>query len=182
MTSRFFSGGRISDVALSNIDIKNILPKITKKSWSVYKYSDLTPDMRLPFYSILLYQYPNQIGHWVLIKCDDNKELLYFFDPYGLRVDSQWSYLENPMMEHEPRHVLSEIIHRYVTVDDYHFSYNIYNIQGTIRNGSIRDSECGEICLLRIIYSKLSDKNFYKLCQKLGGHKIFDIIKKIDEL
>jgi hypothetical protein len=69
----------------------------------------------------------------------------------------------------------------YVTKDGYSFSYNIYNIQGNIRNGDIRDSMCGEIVILRIIYEHLEDRDFYLLCNRLGGHKIFDIIKKLDE-
>jgi hypothetical protein len=76
MTSIFFIGGKISGIALSNIDLSNILPKVTKKPWVIMRYSDLTPEMELTYWTILLYQYPNQIGHWVLIKCNaSNREL-----------------------------------------------------------------------------------------------------------
>jgi hypothetical protein len=63
----------------------------------------------------------------------------------------------------------------------YKYDWNTYNIQGTIRNGEIRDGECGEIIILRIVYHDLSDKDFYELCLKLGGYKIFDLVKKIEE-
>jgi hypothetical protein len=56
---------------LSNIDLAKILPKITDKSWAIFKYGDLKPDLELPYWTIILYQYPGQIGHWCLLKCDD---------------------------------------------------------------------------------------------------------------
>jgi hypothetical protein len=68
---------------------------------------------------------------------------LYFLEPYGAKPDAQWPYLENPYHYPEPRHILSEMIHNFVTNKSYKFGYNLYNIQGTIRNGNIRDSECG---------------------------------------
>jgi hypothetical protein len=180
MISRFFIGEKITKVELSNIDLANILPKITTKSYSIHKYSDLTYDHVLSYWTILLYQYPGQIGHWTLIKCDPTTKVLYFFDPYGTAPDNQWPYLENPELLFEPPHVLSNIIRRYIIADGFRFSYNHYNIQGSIRNGDIRDSECGEIVVLRILYENLSDAQFYSLCARLGGHQIFKIVKEID--
>jgi hypothetical protein len=77
--------------------------------------------------------------------------------------------------------MLTAIIRRYLISDDCQFSFNHYNIQGTIRNGDIRDSECGEFVILRILYEDLSDAQFYSMCMKLGGHRIFKIVKEIDE-
>jgi hypothetical protein len=187
-TSRFYIGGKIKDIALSNIDIAKILPKITNKSWSIFKYGDLKPDIDLTYWTIILYQYPKQIGHWVMVKCSqpkpdgyNNTGEIYFFDPYGNKVDSQWPYLVNPEHKPEPRHVLSEIIHKYTVGYGYKFTYNGYNIQGSLKDSSISDSECGEICLLRIICDYMDDKEFYELCMKLGSYQIFNIIKYLDE-
>jgi hypothetical protein len=77
--------------------------------------------------------------------------------------------------------MLTSIIRRYLISDGYRFSFNHYNIQGTIRNGDIRDSECGEFVVLRILYEDLSDVQFYSMFMKLGGHQIFKIVKEIDE-
>jgi hypothetical protein len=181
MVSRFFIGGKISKVELSNLDLQLLMPKVTSIPFRIMKYSDLTYDHPFTYWTILLYQYPGHIGHWTLIKCDPTKKLLYFFDPHGNPPDKQWPYLENPQLLPEPYHMLTAIIQRYVTSDGYHFRYNPYNIQGTIRNGDIRDSECGEFVVLRILYEDLTDAQFYFLCMKLGGHKIFNIVKKIDE-
>jgi hypothetical protein len=178
--SRFFIGGKITKVELLNIDLANILPKVTNRPYVIHKYGDLTPEMKLPYWMILLYQYPRQIGHWVLLECDAEKKVIYFFDPYGTPPDHQWPYLENPEMLPEPPHVLTQIIRRYVIEEKYRFHYNSYNIQGTIRNGDICDFECGEIVILRILYEDLTDAQFYSLCMRLGRHQIFKIIKKID--
>lgn len=162
---------------MSNLDLQIIFPKVTDQTWSIHKYSVLTPEMELPYWTMLLYQYPGQIGHWTLVKCEPGQ--VYFFDPYGKPRGSQWPYLENPQYLPEPKHVLTEIICRYVYKRGYRFRHNHYNIQGTIRNGDIRDSECGEFCVLRIIYEDLSDYDFFNLCEKLGGHKIFEMVSRL---
>jgi hypothetical protein len=192
-TSRFYFGGKIKQVALSNIDLAKILPKITDKSWSIFKYGDLKLDMELTYWTIILYQYPGQVGHWCLLKCiDPMRDLgkdcgytqegsLYFFDPYGNPVDKQWPYLVNPEHKMEPRHVLSDIVHKYTIGFGFKFSYNGFNIQGSLRDSSLADSECGELCLLRIICEEMSDREFYEYCMKLGSYQIFNIIKYLDE-
>jgi hypothetical protein len=150
MVSRFFIGGKITKVELSNIDLANILPKVTSKPFSIHKYGDLTYDHQFMYWTVLLYQYPKQIGHWV-------------------------------QALPEPPHVLASIIKRYIISDGYTFTYNTYNIQGTIRNSNIKDSECGEFVVLRILFEDMSDAQFYSLCMRLGGHQIFKIVKEIDE-
>jgi hypothetical protein len=197
MVSRFFIGGKISKVELSNIDLQSLVPKVTNKPFRILKYSDLTFDHQFTYWTILLYQYPKQIGHWTLIKCSSNVpeghcssnvteshcdgKSIYFFDPYGNPPDTQWPYLENPQLLPEPYHVLSAIIREYILKHGYEFRFNRFNIQGTIRNGDIRDSECGEIVVLRILYEDFTDAQFYSLCLKLGGHEIFKIVKEIDK-
>jgi hypothetical protein len=179
--STFYKGGKITSVALTNIDLNNILPMITDKPFDIIRYEELYP-LNIPYWTIILFSYPNQIGHWCLLKHDEQNKELYFFDPYGAKPDTQWPYLENPNHLPEPRHKLSEIIHDFVTNKGYKFTWNPYNIQGTIRNGNIRDSECGEIVVLRIMNEDLSDYEFFELCKKLGAYKIFDIIKEVEML
>jgi hypothetical protein len=166
MLSRFFIGGKITKVELSNIDLQNIVPKVTSKPFSIHKYSDLTYDHEFTYWTILLYQYPKQIGHWTLIKYNTAHKLVYFFDPYGTPPDKQWPYLENPELLPEPYHMLSSIIRRYIISQGYRFSFNHYNIQVTIRNGDIRDSECGEFVVLRILYEDMS----HMIYRPFSGH------------
>jgi predicted secreted protein len=104
---------------------------------------------------------------------------MYFFDPYGNPPDSQWPFLVNPANMPAPEFKLSEYIKDAVEKHGYKFNRNSYNIQGSIRNGHIVDSECGELVILRIINKKMNDEDFYDLCMRLGGKKIFDIVKKL---
>jgi hypothetical protein len=70
--------------------------------------------MELLFNNIILYQYDGDLGHWVLLGCNTNGRELYFFDSYGGKPDAVWPYLINTKGLPEPRHVLSEIIQRYI--------------------------------------------------------------------
>jgi hypothetical protein len=179
-TSRYFIGGAIKNIALSDIDISKILSKITQKTYQLFKYGDLKPETELVFYNIILYQYDNDMGHWVLLRCNTNGRELYFFDSYGNKPDGAWPYLINTKGLPEPRHVLSEIIQRYIS-NGYKFSYNGFNIQGNLKDQSLADSECGELVILRILNEQMTDKQFYDYCLKLGRFQIFQLVKYLDE-
>jgi hypothetical protein len=166
-TSRYFIGGAIKNIALSNIDISKILSKITSKPFSILKYSDLKPDMDLSYYNIILYQYDSDMGHWVLLKFNPSTRDLYFFDSYGNKPDGAWPYLINTKALPEPKHILTSIIFRYAH-GGYKLEYNTYNIQGHLKDASLADSECGELVILRILNEHMSDKEFADYCLKLG--------------
>jgi hypothetical protein len=108
--SRYFRGGALEKVEMSNIDMERIVPKVTDMPYRIMEYGDLRPDMELPYWTVLLYQYPGQVGHWTFVRHRPGAQEIYFFDPYGLAPDQQWEWLENPQQLPEPRHVLSEII------------------------------------------------------------------------
>jgi hypothetical protein len=179
-TSRYFIGGAIKSIALSNIDIGKILSKITSKPFAIYRYADLKPDMDLSHYNIILYQYNGDMGHWVLLKCDKDKHEIYFFDSYGNKPDGAWPYLVNTKGLPEPKHVLTAIINRY-GINGFNCGYNTYNIQGHLRDQTLADSECGELVILRILNEHMSDKEFNDYCLKLGGFQIFQLVKMLDE-
>jgi hypothetical protein len=179
-TSRYFIGGALKNIALSNIDISKILSKITSKTYQLFRYGDLKPETELVFYNIILYQYNGDIGHWVLLRCNTNGRELYFFDSYGNKPDGAWPYLVNTKGLPEPRHVLSEIIQKYIS-NGYKFSHNGFNIQGNLRDASLADSECGELVILRILNEHMSDKDFADYCLKLGGFQIFQLVKYLDD-
>jgi hypothetical protein len=114
-----------------------------------------------------------------MLKTDHKQRHIYFFDPYGKPPDAQWMFLDNPSMMAEPYHMLSEIINNLVK-KGYNFTYNTYNIQGMLKS-PIADSECGELVIMRIIYNKISDKDFYHTMLQIGGDRIYQIIKSYDE-
>jgi hypothetical protein len=179
-TSRYFIGGAIKNIALSNIDISKILSKITSKPFTIIKYGDLKPDMELSYYNIILYQYDSDMGHWVLLKCDPSKRELYFFDSYGNKPDGAWPYLVNTKALPEPNHVLTGIMFKYAH-KGFKYEYNTYNIQGNLKDASMADSECGELAILRILNEHMSDKEFADYCLKLGGFQISQLVKMLDE-
>jgi len=179
-TSRYLKGGRLNSVEMTNIDMKQVMNNITSQPYDIVKYSDLTKyiNHQLPTFLIILFNYPNQIGHWTLLYT--NNYSIYFFDPYGLPPDSQWPYLDNPANAPEPVHTLSHIIKQH-TNNGYNYSFNPLNIQGHLRNGDIRDSECGELVIFRVMYIDLSDYEFMSLCINIGGHQLFDLVSKLDK-
>jgi hypothetical protein len=94
-----------------------------------------------------------------MLRCNTNGRELYFFDSYGNKPDGAWPYLVNTKGLSEPRHVLSEIIQKYVS-NGYKFTYNNFNILGNLRDQSLADSECGEIVILRILNEHMNDRQF----------------------
>jgi hypothetical protein len=104
----------------------------------------------------------------------------FFFDSYGNKPDGAWPYLINTKGLPEPRHVLSEIIQRYIS-NGYKLTYNGFNIQGNLRDQTLADSECVELVILRILNEHMTDKQFADYCMKLGGFQIFQLVKYLDE-
>jgi hypothetical protein len=172
------------EVSLTNLDFHAILPKITSKPFQVMKYEEL-PKKELKYHNIILYRIPGNLGHWTLLCIDDRRKALYFFDPYGRDVDTQWPYLYG--YDGTKYYYLTNIILMYVK-KGYSFNHNPYNIQGEFIdecNNSyckkVAEHECGELVCYRIIYKDLNDLEFYKRCLSVGPIKIFKIIKSIEK-
>jgi hypothetical protein len=175
-----FKGGKIEDdVALRGIDIKTALYKVTTRPFTIIFYHDI-PEKLIDGINVILFIYPNSdIGHWCFIDINKTRKKMYFFDPYGNVPDGQWPYLANPANMPVPEFKLSEYIKDAVEKQGYKFHRNAFNIQGSIRNGHIVDSSCGELVIFRIINKEMNDEDFYDLCRRLGGKKIFDIVNKL---
>jgi hypothetical protein len=173
-------GKKLEDeVSLKGADIKAILPKITSKPFTIIFYQDI-PDKLIDGINIILFIYPeSDLGHWCFLDINKTKKKMYFFDPYGNPPDGQWPFLVNPANMSPPEFKLSEYIRDAVEKQGYKFHRNSFNIQGTIRNGHIVDSSCGELVIFRIINNKMNDEDFYDLCMRLGAKKIFVIVKKL---
>jgi hypothetical protein len=174
----------MSEVALTNLDFYLILPKITNKRFQVMKYEELN-NKELRYYNIILYRIPGNIGHWTLFCIDDEKQSLYFFDPYGRDVDTQWPYLYG--YNGTKYYYLSNIILKYVN-RGYSFHHNPYNIQGEFIEDcnnmyckKVAETECGELVCFRIMYKNLNDLEFYKKCISVGPIKIFKVIKSLEK-
>jgi hypothetical protein len=174
----FYKGGKIEQVALRGIDIRNILPRITNRPFTIIFYHDI-PHKLINDIIILFINQGAEYGKWCFIDIDEETNKIYFFDPYGNPPDGQWPILHNPEQRPPPEFKLSQYIRDLVENKNFKFFSNRFNVQGSIRNGYIADSACGEIILFRIMKRNMTDSKFYELCQKLGAKKIFDIIKAL---
>jgi hypothetical protein len=184
----FFGAGIEEDVRMSNLDFNKVLPKITDKPFRVMKYFDLTQNLPLEFYNIILYHYPGFVGHWTLFCVNDDKRKLYFFDPYGKDVDTQWPNLKGYSKFEKSYTILSNIIDKYKD-RGYTYSSNPYNIQGELIENCITkkcqliaENQCGEIICYRILYKDLTDLEFYELCVSDKPTKIFKTISLIEKV
>jgi hypothetical protein len=207
----FFGAGIEEDVRMSNLDFNKVLPKITDKPFRVMKYWDLVPsvakqqdwdllrsdswqsqdltqNLPLEFYNIILYHYPGFVGHWTLFCVNDDKRKLYFFDPYGKDVDTQWPNLKGYSKFEKSYTILSNIIDKYKD-RGYTYSSNPYNIQGELIENCITkkcqliaENQCGEIICYRILYKDLTDLEFYELCVSDKPTKIFKTISLIEKV
>jgi hypothetical protein len=174
-----FKGGKLSGVALTGADIKNILPKVTDKPYTIIFYYDI-PDKLVDGINVILFIYPGaSYGPWCFLDIDKAAKKIYFFDPYGNAPDSQSVFLNNPEKRPTPEFKLSEYIRDLVEKQGFKFNRNPYNLQGSLRNGHIADSACGEIILYRIMKSHMSDFQFYNECIELGAKKIYELIKSL---
>ncbi|MCL6579597.1 MAG: hypothetical protein K6T73_09475 [Candidatus Bathyarchaeota archaeon] len=143
------------------------------------KYFEI-PTKELVDYNIILYHYPGFIGHWTLLCMDKSLQKVYFFDPYGRDVDTQWPYLKGYLENGTEYYILKTLINQ----SGYRYYYNPYNVQGSLKEycndrecKTIAQNECGEIVCYRILNRDLSDLEFYHKCLKIGPKKIFEIIK-----
>jgi hypothetical protein len=152
-SSNFFllRGGKVEEVSLRGADIKSILPKITSKPFTIIFYHDI-PDKLIDGINVILFIYPeSDLGHWCFLDINKTRKKMYFFDPYGNPPDGQWPFLINPENMPTPEFKLSEYIKELVEKHGYKFNRNPYNIQGSIRNAHIIDSECGELVIFRLL-------------------------------
>jgi hypothetical protein len=153
----FYRVEKIEQVNLRGIDIRNILPRITNKVFTIIFYYDI-PQKLINGIDIILFIYQDaEYGHWCFIDIDEASKKIYFFDPYGNPPDDQWPHLQNPEQRPPPELKLLEYIRDLVENKKFRFFSNRFNVQGSIRKGHIADSACGEIILFRIMKRDMTD-------------------------
>ncbi|MCS7318161.1 MAG: hypothetical protein NZZ41_07665 [Candidatus Dojkabacteria bacterium] len=83
----FYKGGKFnSEVALSGRDIKNILPKISKKPFTVIFYYDI-PEKIIEGINIILFIYQGaDYGHWCFLDVDHKQKKIYFLILMEMRL------------------------------------------------------------------------------------------------
>ena len=113
---------------------------------------------------IILYETTEQfVGHWVCLLWYPDENLLQFFDPYAMRLDSELKY--NKM---DKTAYLSYLIKMAQLQQNVRFEQNKFDLQEKV--GSV--STCGRWVCLRCLLYKFKNDQFVSLFKK--GIKLDD--------
>lgn len=150
------------DISLSNYDIFNALSQkcnvMTYKELYIYKTIE---DAMGKFKSlILLYETKSHYGHWICIFeriNDKNKKVISFFDSYSLPVDDELNYISSEFKEE------NNTVYPYLSYLLYNSPLKIEYNEFPLQELGDHISTCGYWCIARILFKKLSPKQFNKL-------------------
>lgn len=150
----------LSQKALSNKDLYHLFDNNIK----IYKYSDLLQfdtinDAFHPFNIIfILYEIEQNFGHWCVI-CQD-KNTIYFFDPYGLFPDDELVYTDKFMNETFHRSSIPKLSVLLIKSPK-RVVYNKYQLQDP---SNLDIATCGRWCALyALLYQSINIDEFGKL-------------------
>jgi hypothetical protein len=145
-------------IDLSGDDILSI----TNNQTTIHAYSDLDQidNMEQLFGGkptvTLLYQTTQNSGHWVcLIKKSESE--LYFFDPYGLKPDSELQYASYNLRIHN--NVQTPHLTALISKSNYTIDYNKVRLQKFFKDVNT----CGRWVAIRILWREMSDDHFNHL-------------------
>lgn len=155
------------DAPLSFEDLKNVLPEV-----NVLTYKELPNDLQslialLPL--IILYKNTSNSGHYVCLF--QNKEGICFFDPYGkdkktkkwMKPDAQIEVWKGGFGKYSGKPKLDKLL--YEAHSKHGIPVYANDIPYQIYDPLI--ATCGYHCLLRIIFSNLSESEYKKF---IMGH------------
>jgi hypothetical protein len=106
---------------------------------------------------VILYQRTDNNGHWACIfRTKSDKNVLNFFDPYGIQMDEEIKKSEYQLSVHDGQIVphLSDLISR----SRYRVIQNTHQYQQYKNN----INDCGRHCIVRLIFRNLSPVEYYK--------------------
>jgi hypothetical protein len=144
------------DYSLSGNDIKDYLGRVKIVPYSYIKtYADID-DLLEPFDKVvILYKTADDYGHWCCIFRVGN--MIEFFCSYGIMIDDQLAYNKNKKFK-----IQNEQDHFYLTrllaEAPEKVSYNHYKFQ---KFGD-HITTCGRWCILRLLNTDLTLKQFHK--------------------
>lgn len=157
---------------LSFDEIKQLSSRLYGRSVPVIDYDELTegkyPTIQSLFQQsngIVLY-YPSMenqdgvMGHFVALTYDPTTNTVYFFDPYGDKIDSQKPKGDPQNLYNERQNTLIRmLLEAGVNVD-----YSPHQMQNKKDKSS---SVCGRYSIMRANHSELSNDEFYALMKSL---------------
>lgn len=146
------------DVCYSDSDIRTMLRGNVK----IMTYKDLTnyPTIEKALEEFgriaLLYETKDNFGHWCCVFYGP-KNRIYFFDPYGIRIDDQLLYIDPKfrMKNNQDFRYLSYLLKN----TDKKIDYNDYSLQSE-KEGV---NTCGRWVVVRMMFNFLDSDEFAKL-------------------
>ena len=106
---------------------------------------------------VILYQTKKNSGHWTCIYTNDTPNNIYFFDSYGLKVDSEWKFTTKEIKKE--LQIYMNYLSKLLLESNRDIHFNQYQLQSS-KNGY---NGCGRWVCYRLKYNKLSVNDFYKL-------------------
>jgi hypothetical protein len=187
-TCKNMRGGSLQ-VAMDNFEIDKVL-KNENISHRIITYDQINQidPLICPNWIIFLSYPGSRIGHWTcLLFYRDGSRKMLFFDPYAFGPDEEWNYLDNPLHYKAPPPVLSTVVLPRLKRRGWILEVNPYDIQGALTLDDraerfISRNLCGELVSLRIIYKKMSSREFYEyIVNDFTPERIYEIIKYIHD-
>lgn len=157
------------DYSISDDDITQVFKGTNKSTCKIMLYKNLVRVHDLDNYLrkhkaiFVLYEYEKNYGHWTLLlltkgtKQNSNREVIEFFDSYGMLPDSMLHNLPLEIRDNyglDFPYVLNLLYHSKLPVE-----FNNHKLQ-RMRKGI---NTCGRWCIMRYFYSDLNIDQFYKL-------------------
>lgn len=148
---------------ISNFDIMEYL----NNNVSIIKYSDLNNYKSIDdvFKNndnvVLLYELSDvNNGHWVALRRDKNKNIIYYFDSYGDEIEDELKHASE-RAKNKVDLTKNKLLLKLID-SDYTIDYNNYKYQKMSKN----INTCGKYCCV-FIDSKMSIDEFYKYIKEL---------------
>lgn len=143
--------------AISDADIRNItgVNNIIRYQ-DIKNYNDIDDLLKNVLVCFILFETKNNYGHWTVIY--RNKNLIEFFDPYGVFIEKQKLFIEEEEFK-EPINYLSILLKK----SPYQISYNEIKFQN-IKDKSI--GTCGRWCIIRYLNRNKGLYDFEKMIKK----------------
>lgn len=159
--------------SLSEDDIRKYLNGNTKiiPYTKIYNYKTIEELLEPYGHVFLLYLTKPNYGHWTLIFKYPNKNEIHFFDSYGYKPDTEFSFVKNDSFRKQSKQVFHYLVDLLMKAyNNYTISYNNFKLQSHSSNKK-SISTCGRWCLARWINNDLNEYEFYQL---FGGNSNID--------
>ena len=162
--------------ALCGGDIKKAL----KNKVKLITYTDLMKydnilDVLSPYNKVVILFETSAplIGHYcALFKCNSKStgKSIIFFDPYGSRPETELNYATEHLKE--ITNAKEGLLYRLFDQNEYPIRYSNYDFQ----KWSPKISTCGRHCIVRLMYPKLDEHEYYKIFKDNSPKKYWDLI------